>query len=306
MNAIETLNLARRFGRTDAVHDLSFTVPAGSVTALLGPNGAGKTTTINLLMNLVRPTGGSARVLGCEACRLGEREFAQIGYVSEGQALPDWLTVREFLDYIRVFYPTWDPALERSLLERFALPPERKLRQLSRGMKMKAALLSSLAYRPRLLVLDEPFSGLDAVVRDDFIHGLLETVTAGETTALISSHDIAEVERLCDRVVMIDAGRLRLAEPTEQLQGRFRRLELDLRGGVAETGTPPGHWLEFERAGERIRFVDSQYDRGETEAACRTRFPSAEVKAYPMPLRDIFVVLARQPGAARGTEGRAA
>ena len=187
MNIIETHQLTHRYGRTEAVHDLTLAVPAGSIFALLGPNGAGKTTTIKLLMNLLRPTRGSATVLGVDSKKLGERERAQIGYVSENQELPSWMTVRQLLDYCRPFYPTWDVALEKKLLTQFDLPPERKLKQLSRGMLMKAALLSSLAYRPKLLVLDEPFSGLDPVVRDDVVRGILETSEVGGWTVLVSS-----------------------------------------------------------------------------------------------------------------------
>jgi len=127
MNIIETTNLTRRFGRMEAVHDLNLSVPTGSVFALLGPNGAGKTTTIKVLMNLLPPTGGVARVLGVDSRKLGEKERAQIGYVSENQQLPLWMTVRQLLDYCRPFYPTWDTALERTLLDQFALPVDRKL-----------------------------------------------------------------------------------------------------------------------------------------------------------------------------------
>src|SRR5471030_1151164 len=215
MNIIETKNLTRRFGRTEAVHGLDLTVPAGSVCALLGPNGAGKTTTIRILMNLLPPTSGKALVLGVDSTRLGPRERTQIGYVSENQSLPLWMTVRQLLDYCRPFYPTWDRALEQTMLARFELPESRKLAQLSRGMLMKAALLSSLAYRPKLLVLDEPFSGLDPLVRDEFIQGVLEVSASGDWTVLVSSHDIDEVERLCDRVALLDHGRLQLDEATE-------------------------------------------------------------------------------------------
>ncbi|MBM3856248.1 MAG: ABC transporter ATP-binding protein, partial [Verrucomicrobia bacterium] len=144
MNIIETEKLTRRYGRTEAVHELDLAVPAGSVFALLGPNGAGKTTTLKVLMNLLAPSAGAARVLGVDSRRLGERERAQIGYVAEGQEMPLWMTVRQLLDYCRPFYPTWDRTLESTLLARFELPEKRKLGHLSRGMLMKAALLSSL------------------------------------------------------------------------------------------------------------------------------------------------------------------
>jgi ABC-2 type transport system ATP-binding protein len=299
MNIIETHDLTRKYGRMDAVHGLNLRVPQGSVFALLGSNGAGKTTTIKLLMDLVRPTSGSATVLGVDSRRLGERERAQIGYVSENQDLPLWMTVRQLLDYCRPFYPTWDRDLERRLLEQFALPADRKLKHLSRGMLMKAALLSSLAYRPKLLVLDEPFSGLDPLVRDEFIAGVLEVSELGEWTVLVSSHDIEEVERLSDHIALLEAGRLRLSETTESLQSRFRQVEVTLCDEGAQLANPPANWLEVQRAGGLVRFVDSAYERGATEAACRERFPDSAVVVRPLTLREIFLVLARTSRASK-------
>ena len=302
MNIIETKNLTRRYGRTEAVRGLDLAVPQGAVCALLGSNGAGKTTTIKLLMNLLEPTAGTARVLGVDSRKLGERAHAQIGYVSENQQLPLWMTVRQLLDYCRPFYPTWDRELEKTLLERFALPESRKLAHLSRGMLMKAALLSSLAYRPKLLVLDEPFSGLDPLVRDEFIKGVLEVSEQGEWTVLVSSHDIDEVERLADQVALLEDGRLRLSEPTEALQARFRCVEvtgaassLPASGGAkGDQGFSPGaEWLDWEQAGALTKFVETRYAGEATERAWRGRFGSDRVTAQPMTLREIFLTLAR-------------
>jgi ABC-2 type transport system ATP-binding protein len=299
MNIIETKNLTRRFGRAEAVHELTLAVPAGSVTALLGPNGAGKTTTIKMLMNLLRPTAGEATVLGVDSRKLGERELAQLGYVSENQQLPVWMTVRQFLDYCRPFYPTWDRDLEKTLLAQLALPESRKLSQLSRGMLMKAALLSSLAYRPKLLVLDEPFSGLDPLVRDEFIKGMLEVTAAGEWTVLVSSHDIDEVERLADRVAMLEGGRLKLSEATEALQARFRRVEVT---GAASTFSPGADWLDWEQAGALTKFVETRYAGETTERLWRERFGSDRVTAQAMTLREIFLTFARAERAAARKE----
>lgn len=293
MNIIETHQLTHRYGRTEAVHDLTLAVPAGSIFALLGPNGAGKTTTIKLLMNLLRPTGGKASVLGVESTKLGERERAQIGYVSENQELPLWMTVRQLLDYCRPFYPTWDVALEKKLLAQFDLPPDRKLKQLSRGMLMKTALLSSLAYRPKLLVLDEPFSGLDPLVRDEFVNGILEASALGEWTVFVSSHDIDEIERLADQVAVLDCGSLQLSESTESLQSRFRRVEVTLNGSRAALADLPPAWFLVEQNGGLVRFVDTQFKAAATERACRERFPEAAVVAHPMTLREIFVTVAK-------------
>jgi ABC-2 type transport system ATP-binding protein len=293
MNIIETTQLSRRYWRMEAVHDLTLAVPTGSVFALLGPNGAGKTTTIKVLMNLLRPTAGEARVLGVDSRRLGERELAQIGYVSENQQLPLWMTVRQLLDYCRPFYPTWDTDLEKKLLRQFELPEDRKLKQLSRGMLMKASLLSSLAYRPKLLVLDEPFSGLDPLVREELVHGLLEVSGLGEWSVFISSHDIEEVERLADWIAVIEAGWLNFAESTDALLARFRRVDVTLQDGPARLEAPPANWLELDRKGDLVRFVETRYERDTTERACRERFPEAAVTARPMPLREIFITLAR-------------
>jgi ABC-2 type transport system ATP-binding protein len=290
MNIIETENLSRRFGRTEAVHDLTLAVPEGSVCALLGANGAGKSTTIKVLMTLLTPTRGSARVLGVDTRKLGEKERAQIGYVSENQQLPLWMTVRQLLDYCRPFYPTWDRALEKTLLAQFALPEDRKLKHLSRGMLMKAALLSSLAYRPKLLVLDEPFSGLDPLVREEFVRGVLEVSEAGNWTVFISSHDIEEVERLCDRVVLLDAGRKGIDETTESLQARFRRVEVS---GLSADIRPTSTMLNWEQSGTLTRFVASDYAGETTERAWREKFSGAPVTLSPLSLREIFITLAK-------------
>jgi len=201
-------------------------LPTGAIYALLGPNGAGKTTTIKVLMNLLEPTAGSATVLGVDSRRLGPRDLARIGYVADGMPLPDWMTLQVFLDYCRPFYPTWDRDLENKLAAKFELPLERRLKHFSRGMKMKAALIAALAYRPTLLVLDEPFSGLDPVVRDDFIRGVLEVSSLGDWTVFLSSHDIEEVERLADWIAVLEQGQLRFAEPLDSLLRRFRRIEV--------------------------------------------------------------------------------
>jgi ABC-2 type transport system ATP-binding protein len=293
MNIIETQNLSHRYWRTEALRNLTLAVPEGSVFALLGANGAGKTTAIKVLMNLLRPSAGVARVLGVDSRRLGERELAQIGYVSENQQLPLWMTVRQLLDYCRPFYPTWDRTLEAKLLAQFELPADRKLKQLSRGMLMKASLLSSLAYRPKLLVLDEPFSGLDPLVREEFVHGLLETARLGDWTVFISSHDIEEVERLADHIALLEAGRLRFAEPTESLLRRFRRVEVELDGPATSGTAVPADWLGWRQDNGRVSFCDSAYEATATERLCRERYPSATVQAHPMTLREIFIALAR-------------
>lgn len=288
MNIIETRQLTRRYGRHDAVNGLDLVVPEGSVFALLGPNGAGKTTTIKVLVNLLSPSSGEARILGVDTRRLRPAEFEKIGYVSENQEMPDGMSVRQFLDYCRGFYSKWDSTLEATLLKQFELPLDRKLKHLSRGMRMKAALLSSLAYRPTLLILDEPFSGLDPIVRDEFVRGVLELAGDEGVTVFLSSHEIEEVERLADRVGIMNQGRMLSADTVETLQHRFRRMEADHATAALDPARQPKSWRKFIQQGARANWIDSDFGV-KSEEACRALFPEAMVTAHPMTLKEIFV-----------------
>ena len=291
---IETRGLTRRFRKTVAVRDLSLEVPSGSIFALLGPNGAGKTTLIKMIMNMVRPSGGRATILGTDALRLGPLQLERIGYVSENQELPEWMTVQELIDYCRPFYPAWDDDLCRRLIHQFNLPLARKLKTFSRGMKVKAALLSSLSYRPELMILDEPFTGLDALVRDELIRGLLEVTDREERTILIASHDIDEVERLADWVGVIHKGEMQLAEPAASLRARFRQCEATLEQDQEVPETLPETWLLAERAGQVLRFVDSRFQNGTGEENVREVLPEIkDLDVSPMSLKEIFLTLAR-------------
>ena len=307
MNAvIDVHEVTKRFRRTVAVDGLTLAVPEGAVTAFLGPNGAGKTTTIKCILDMLTPEHGRISVCGQDSRRLGPEQFRQIGYVSENQELPLWMTVRQFLDYCRPMYPTWDEALAAKLLKELDLPLDRKLRALSRGMRVKAALLSSLAYRPRLVILDEPFSGLDPLVRDEVVRGLLELTEQEGWTVFISSHDIEDVERLADRVALIDHGRLQLAESVEDLQQRFRSVEVALPDTATVPAGLPATWLTPEANGRVVRFVDSAFAEARLAAAIAQHFPAAkQQQTSPLSLRQIFVALARtyrleRPAAANG------
>lgn len=299
MNAIETHQLSRKYGKAEALHGLDLTVPAGAIFAFIGPNGAGKTTTIRMLMNLLEPTNGTASVLGVDSRKLSPRERRRIGYVSENQKLPEWMTVNQLMRYCEPLYPTWDRQLEAKLLKKFELPADRQLKHLSRGMMMKAALLSSLVYRPELLVLDEPFSGLDPLVRDEFIAGALEVSHQEKWTIFISSHDINEVEQLVDWVGIIEAGRLTLSDPIDALLGRFRKIELTVGEADFHIPSAPETWLEIEREGNLVRAIETCFSEERFEQFRSHRWKGMQVVAKPMTLRDIFVATARE-GRAHG------
>jgi ABC-2 type transport system ATP-binding protein len=294
-NTIEAKDLTKRFGKNTAVQSLNLTVPTGSIFAFLGPNGAGKTTTIKTLMNIMKPTKGSSTVLGVDSKRLGPKEFVQIGYVSENQEMPEWMTVNQFLNYCKKMYQTWDDKFCNDLIEQFGLPLKRKLKSISRGMKMKTALVSSLAYRPKLLIFDEPFSGLDPLVRDEFIAGMLDITEDENWTIFISSHDIDEVERLADWVGIIDKGLLKVVEKAEVLQKRFRRVELTLAEPIDIKPIFPEEWYLPDQQGRTVHFFDSQYEKGKGEDKIREIFPNcSNIELAGMSLREIFVVFAKK------------
>src|SRR5579862_4312194 len=251
-DVLKAIELSKRFGRTAVLDCMNLAVPESSVYGLIGPNGAGKTTAIKILMGIHPATEGHAEVFGHDSRRLSPRDFAQIGYVSENQQIPGWMTVGYFMDYLRPFYPTWDAARARDLLRQFDLPSDRKLRNLSHGMRMKAALASALAYRPRLIVLDEPFTGLDALVRDEFIAGMLEC--AEDATILISSHDLAEIETFASHIGYLDKGRLQFSEEMASLTERFREVEITVESHprVPAAGWPKS-WLNAEQSESLVR-----------------------------------------------------
>jgi ABC-2 type transport system ATP-binding protein len=293
MNApIRTEQLTKKFRRVDALNGLDLEVPEGSIYALVGPNGAGKTTAIKILMNIFRPTSGKAEVLGTPSKKVAAKLFCSIGYVSENQKLPDWMRVDAFLAYLRPFYPTWDRDLENDLVSRFDLPRNRKLKQLSRGMRMKVALASALAFRPKLIVLDEPLGGLDPLVRDELIEGLLDR--AAEATVFVSSHDLAEIESFASHVGYLEQGRLVFSEQMGSLAARFREVELTFETAPALPGRYPESWLHVSTSAAVVRFIESQFDEAKTSSDIAQVFGAARNAAFtPMSLRSIFLAMAK-------------
>jgi ABC-2 type transport system ATP-binding protein len=285
-------NLWKKFGRHEALRGLSFSVPEGSAYALIGANGAGKTTTIRILMNILEAERGRVSLLGVDSRRISPRELAQIGYVSENQDMPARLTVAEYLDHLRPFYPNWDTALETSLRGQLRLPAGRRIRDLSHGMRMKMALACALPFRPKLLILDEPFSGLDPLVRDEFMEGLLQQ--AGETTVLISSHELHEIEGMATHVAFLDEGKLLFEESMSDLTARFREVHVTLDREASPPGQPPKEWLNVRTAGNVLMFVDSRFSEDRLSAGIGSLNGSVRnVDTQPMALRSIFTALAR-------------
>ena len=289
---VELDRISRQFRDTTALRDLTFSVPEGSVFALIGSNGAGKTTAFKILMNLIAPTRGRATVLGTDSRKLSVEHYARIGYASENQKLPQRMRVAEYLRYLRPFYPTWDPALEARLMEQLRLPPDRRIGELSHGMRMKMLIACALPYRPELLVLDEPFNGLDPLVREDLLDTLIEQ--CGETTILVSSHELAEIETFVSHIGFMESGRLLFQETIAELSGRLRAVRVTLQWPPPSPDHLPREWLNIQTVGNVLSFVETRF----SEQAFSNRLNSTldgirEVDVQPLDLRRTFTTLAR-------------
>ncbi|HEY4357183.1 MAG TPA: ABC transporter ATP-binding protein [Acidobacteriaceae bacterium] len=294
--AIEVHGLSKRFGKATVLEPMDLTVPRGAVLALVGHNGAGKTTLIKMLLNILPPTGGHASVLGMPSSELRGDVFTRVGYVSENQEMPEWMTVQQLMEHLRPLYPRWKDA---GLLQELQLPPERKIEHLSRGMRMKLAFASVLAFAPELLLLDEPFSGLDTAIRSELVQTLLDRTHDSETTVVISSHDLAELETFASHVAFLRAGRLLFAEPMDRLLTRCREVTVTFAGDTAEQAKLklPDGCVAAEAEGALLRFVDLRVNVEDHEGAIRELMPEAvQVQSEGMNLRAIFMALNKGGG----------
>jgi ABC-2 type transport system ATP-binding protein len=223
---IQITDLTRRFGSTVALDHVNLTVPRGIVFGLVGANGAGKTTLIKHVLGLLRAATGSVRVFDRDPVADPEGVLVHIGYLSEENDLPGWMRVDELMRYTQAFYPNWDQAYAEELRRSFELDPAAKIKHLSKGQRARAGLLIALAYRPKLLVLDEPSSGLDPIVRRDIMGAIIRAIAEAGRTVLFSSHLLHEVERVADRVAMIHKGRIVFDAGLDEIKETHRCLTL--------------------------------------------------------------------------------
>jgi ABC-2 type transport system ATP-binding protein len=225
-SVIRVDHLTRHFGAKAALDRVSLTVLRGSVFGLVGENGAGKTTLIKHILGLLRAEAGSIHVFGLDPVRDCVGVLSQIGYLSEENDLPGWMRVSEFLGYMRAFYPNWDDDYAAELRSAFDLDPYGRLRNLSKGQRARVSLVAALAYRPDLLVLDEPSSGLDPIVRRDILGAIIRTIADQGRTVLFSSHLLDEVESVSDHVAMLHRGHVLFCAGLDDIKETHHRLTL--------------------------------------------------------------------------------
>ena len=285
---IETQHLKKTYGTHEAVRGLNLSVLEGTVCAFLGQNGAGKSSTIKMLLGMIHPTSGHGSIFGHsitdEADSLKIRQ--KVSFVAEDKRLYDYMSVAEIIRFTRAFFPTWDVRFERELLDRFELPLDRKVRQLSKGMRTKLALLLGFARGSKLLILDEPTEGLDPVAIEDVLE-IVVSLAAQGTTVFFSSHQIAEVEQIADHVLMINRGELVLDAPIDEVKETYKHIHAVFPEPVDERDFRlPG--IEGARIeGRTVSLVANDHLDSILEHVRMLR--AGDVAVLPLTLKEVFL-----------------
>ena len=286
---IETVELRKTYGGVEALRGLSLEVPKGSIYGFLGRNGAGKTTTIKVLLGMARPTAGEARVFGLAA---GAAEPSveirrRTGFVSDDKELYNYCTVTEMVRFTAPFFPRWRADLEQRYLRAFELPANRRVKDLSRGMRTKLALLLALCRGPELLILDEPTSGLDPAMTEEVLQALVAHVGREEMTVFFSSHQIVEVDQIADRVAIIDRGRAVVTGAIDDLRDRYRRVQLVFDGDAPDHAFRAPGIVSVRRKG-RVLTALSSAGAEQFVGEARALNP-VSVDVVPVTLKEIFL-----------------
>ena len=286
---IETADLRKSYDGVEALRGLALSVPPGSIYGFMGRNGAGKTTTIKILLGMAFPTSGEARVFGQRADD-PEASVAirrRIGFVSEEKDLYDYLTVKGMIRFTAPFFPKWRADLETRYLRVFELPPDRKVKALSRGMRTKLALLLALCRGAELLILDEPTSGLDPAVAEEVLQALVTYVATEEMTVFFSSHQIAEVDQIADRIAIVDRGRTVVAGTLDDVRERYQRIQLVFDGDAPQPAFRSEGVHRVQRSGRVLTVVSNGGAQSIVDEA-RALDP-VSIDVVPLTLKEIFL-----------------
>jgi len=285
---IEISHLMRKYGRTDAVNDLSLRVQRGQCYGVFGRNGAGKTTTIKCLLNLLRPTAGQVRVFGLDPAREEVAVKSRLAYVPDTVAFYPWMPVRNLVEYLASFRNRWNRTTEHELLGQFRLDETKKVNGLSKGQKTQLALVGAICAEPELLVLDEPTSGLDPIVRREFIEtviGAYQEADPGNRTVFVSTHLISEFEGLIDEFTIIENGREAMTLGADEARSRYKRIRARFSGPAPDFKAPAAK--QFRRDGRELEFIAN----GDSEALLQglQALGPEEVRTESLTLEEIFV-----------------
>ena len=281
---LKTIGLRRSFGKVRAVDGLDLTVRAGEIYGFLGRNGAGKTTTIRMLMGIIKPEAGTIGLLGTTTTRTTIDQKRRIGYVPQEPAFYPWMSARKLGTFVGGLYPTWDSGEFERLLQLLEIPAERRSSHLSGGTRLKLALALALAHRPALLILDEPTSGLDPVARREFLDIIRDQARRHHRTTFFSTHRIDEVERVADRIGILDKGRLRYEGDIQTMRDSIRRVRLP--SDVARNRFPDGG----EVLSEEVRNGQSEFIL-QAPPTLWAEWNDSGIIGDPLSLEDLFLAL---------------
>ena len=286
---IETIDLRKSYDGIEAMRGLNLQVPPGSICGFLGRNGAGKTTAIKVLLGMAHPTSGQARVFGLDASNAGASLAIRrrTGFVAEEKALYGSMDVAGLIRFTAAFYPTWRRDLEQRYRQTFDLPLDRKVKDLSKGMRTKTALLLALCRGAELLVLDEPTSGLDPAAIEEVLQALVAHVSGEETTVFFSSHQIAEVDQIADRVAIIDRGQTVVQGALDDLRRRFQRIQLVFDDDAPDASFHAPGVERLRRKGRVLTILSSAGAEAVIEEARALNPISIDVA--PVTLKEIFL-----------------
>jgi ABC-2 type transport system ATP-binding protein len=284
--AVELIGIRKRYRQATVLDDVTLTIPRGTTLGLIGPNGAGKSTTIRILMGLLAPTAGRVRVLGIDVAAHPARMRCRVGYVPERHDIYPWMTVGDVIDFTRPFYPSWDKDFCSEMIDLFKLERRKKVKQLSKGMLVKLALLLAVAHRPELLVLDEPTTGLDPIVHEDFLDGVLRSLCHGRTTVLYSSHNLADVRRLADSVCILRDGKIVVRRSLDELLASAKRVRAVLSDGHLPRWVPDGTIWQQVRRREWLLTIDG-FDAALAQRL-QSENPVERLEVFDLSLGELF------------------
>jgi len=288
---IETIGLHKAYNGVPALRGLDLQVPSGSICGLLGRNGAGKTTTIKLLLGMAMPTSGRALVFGLDpaAAAAGVEIRRRTGFVSDDKDLYDAMSVGGLIRFTAPFFPRWRDDLESRYLGLFELPLDRQVKALSRGMRTKLALLLALCRGAELLLLDEPTSGLDPAVTEQVLQAIVAHAAGERTTVLFSTHQIAEVDQIADRVAIVEGGRTVVAGELDALRERYRRVQLVFAAEAPEAVFDAAGIIAVQRQGRVMRILTSGGAEAVISQAQALALPPVAAEVLPVTLKEIFL-----------------
>jgi ABC-2 type transport system ATP-binding protein len=279
---VEIAGLHKSFGDVRAVDGVDLTVGRGHIVGLLGANGCGKTTLMRHLIGHCLPDEGTCRTLGCDTADLGANELSRIGYVHQEGRLLGWLKVQSMIDYVAAYYPNWDRAMERQLMEQAKLTPDARVSTLSPGQRQRLSVILALCFHPELLILDEPAAGMDPLARIDFLELLVTQLQDENRTILISSHILSDVEKIMDQVVILDAGKVLRDCSLDELRGEFTNLRIvSPERDLPETLPLPGIVRE-RRERRQAEVIVQRLDQEALNAFVRESGSDVQIGAVPL------------------------